>query len=81
MYNKRTQNWFVVPVKEPKLYEYIPELQLKVLQMRETVKGPLQQKAVLAEDDPRRISRTIARTEPPSVAALIERHVSRNPKT
>ena len=77
VYSKRTRNWFVTPIKEAKTYSYIRNLQGKVIANRLAGEGPLQQKAVLGDDDPRTISRTLAGNSPPSTEELIGKHRSR----
>ena len=77
MYNKRTASWYAVPVKENKTYHYIKDLQLRILETRQQVRGPLAQPARLGHADPRLIGATIAATEAPSTEELVQRHASR----
>lgn len=78
MYNKRTKNWYAVKVKEAKAYSYISELQMKIIETRLKSSGPLTQPAILQENDPRRISRTLLGNDVPSLEVLVERQFSRH---
>jgi hypothetical protein len=77
LYSKRTKQWRPAPVLKPKEYKYIPGLLLKIFEKRQTVPGPVDQRLGLSEDDPRRISSTIASTPSPSIEQLLEKHQSR----
>lgn len=65
------------PVKEEKTYAYITELQDMVVQAKLEDKLPMSRKWSVAEDDPRKISQTLAPKPPPPTAALVEMKKSR----
>ena len=77
MYNKRTATWYAVPVKENKTYHYIKDLQLRIRETLQQVRGPLAQPVRLGDTDPLLIDATIANTEAPSTEELVQRHASR----
>ncbi|XP_072170258.1 uncharacterized protein [Diadema setosum] len=76
-WNKRTKQFTVFPIKEPKTYLYIPQLMLEVFRMRAKTLGHLSQHVSLAEDDPRRIHPTIAMQPSLPTAELVKEHQSR----
>ena len=78
MYNKRSKNWYAVKVKEPKPYRYIKDLQEKIIKSRLESTGALSQPAVLREDDPRRIAKTLVGNDVPALEVLVERQFSRH---
>lgn len=67
----------VVPILEPKEYNYIPELLVAIFEKRKATPGHVTQKLTLAADDPRRIATNIALQHKPSKEELMERHFSR----
>ncbi len=78
-YSKRTETWSVVTVKVEKSYDYIPDLQKSILQEYVDDKKPLKRKRTLDVDDPRRISKTLAKQPPPPTTELLETKRSRFP--
>ncbi|XP_041364443.1 uncharacterized protein LOC121379856 [Gigantopelta aegis] len=78
IYSKRSKTWSVVPVLEKKLYQYIPELLTQILQKRiDEAYLTMQCPVTMSQDDPRRISRTIAEVEPESTEVLVSKKRSR----
>ena len=77
MYNKRTKNWFPVPMKIPKNYSYIPKLQERILLQRLIATTPMSQMAQMSDSDPRNIAPTLAGYAPPPLQELVERQASR----
>lgn len=65
-------------VKEPKPYSYIKDLQEKIIVARLECTGPIAQQAVLDENDPRRISKTLVGNDVPELGVLVERQFSRH---
>lgn len=76
-YNKNSGRFSVVPLKEPKRYEYLPELLKSVFLQRVTTPGSIDQHVSMAEDDPRRIHPRISMLPKPSRQELIQEQKSR----
>lgn len=76
-YFKGSDRWGVIPVKEVKGYDYLPDLMKGVYQKR--LEDPFTQRTplVVGENDPRRLASTIRPTQPPPTAELVKRHQSR----
>jgi hypothetical protein len=66
-----------VVVLQPKEYEYLPELVVKIFEKRLSVKGPITQSLELSRNDPRKISSSIASVSRPSMEQLLESQRSR----
>ena len=77
LYSKQTRQWRPAPVLKPKEYKYIPNLILKIFQKRASVPGPVDQRLGMSDDDPRKISSTIAVVPRPSMEQLLKEHQSR----
>lgn len=77
LYSKRTKQWRPAPVLKPKEYKYIPSLLLKIFQKRASVPGRVDQRLGMSDDDPRKISSSIAATPCPSMEQLLKEHQSR----
>ena len=78
VYNKRTDNWYPVAVKEPKSYCYIPVLMVDIMKRRQvTEQSSLVHPWPLDEDHPKRIAPNIAKTVGPPTHVLVEQHKSR----
>ncbi len=78
VYNKRTQNWFVVAIKTPKRYIYIKDLQKDVLTRRQVADdGFMHAKLQLPQSHPKRIQPHLGKTLAPPTADLIQKHQSR----
>jgi hypothetical protein len=69
--------WAVRDEKEKKTYPYIGTLLKRVFHARALDQTGLHKKVVLSEDDPRRISSTIASVLPPPKEQLIAEQKSR----
>ena len=76
-YSKRTKQWYVVKVFEPKAYTYIPELMKNVFMKKESSKASVSQIIGIPSDDPRKIAPNIAAIPPPSAQSLKETQQSR----
>ena len=76
-YSKATGNWSTVPAKVPKMYNYIDDLIMDVLNKRELGETSLDTRATMLLEDPQRLRRNIATAPRPKKAQLIERHKSR----
>ena len=77
LYSKQTRQWRPAPVHKPKEYKYIPNLILKIFQKRASVPGPVDQRLEVSDDDPQKISSTIAVVPRPSMEQLLKEHQSR----
>ena len=80
MYSKKSTNWYAVPVKVPKTYYYIVEMQTEIVKRRMADKEPIGRHIGMLPDDPRRIKKTLAPSSPPPTAELVRRHHSRMAK-
>ena len=80
MYSKKSGNWYAVPMKAPKKYQYIVEMQTDVVYRRMADTESVTRRRELMPEDPRRISRTLAPTSPPPTAELVRRHRTRMSK-
>ena len=80
MYSKKSGNWYAVPMKTPKQYQYIIEMQTDAVYRRMVDQESVTRRREMLPEDPRRISRTLAPTSPPPTAELVTRHRSRMSK-
>ena len=80
MYSKKSGNWYAVPLKAPKKYKYIVEMQTDVVYRRMAETESVTRRRELTPEDLRRISGTLAPTSPPPTAELVRRHRSRMSK-
>ena len=76
-FNKKSLRWAVRDEKEKKTYPYIEDLLKRVFHARAVDQVGLFKKVVLQEDDPRRISSTIATVLSPPKEQLISEQKSR----
>ncbi|XP_069108222.1 uncharacterized protein [Argopecten irradians] len=60
VFNKKSKRWTVSSVKEEKDYGYLDDLAKRVIVRRLQCRGGMSCSATLAQDDPRRLSKTIA---------------------
>ena len=77
MYNKKSGNWYAVPMKVVKTYSYIQELQASIVRRRMKDRESVLRRQEMMPEDPRRIKRTLALTTPPPTAELVRRHRTR----
>ena len=77
MYSKKSGNWYAVPIKTPKTYNYIIEMQMDAVRRRMADTELVTRRRKLMAEDTRRISRTMAPTAPPPTSELVRRHSSR----
>lgn len=77
-YCKRTKHWHAQPVKEEKIYRYLPHLMAKVLYKRYADEESSSRSAERLPSDPKRIAPTIGgHQQPPATVELIESRKSR----
>ena len=77
IHNKKGTRWTSYDTKVPKTYPHIPYLMTEIVRCRLLDRGGMQKKMVLSPKDPRRISSTIAPTEPPPTSILSAEKKSR----
>ena len=77
MYSKKSGNWYAVPIKTPKTYNYIIEMQMDAVSRRMADRELVTRRRKVMAEDPRRISLTMAPTAPPPTVELVRRHRSR----
>ena len=77
IYSKRSKNWRVELVKEPKKYPHWPLLAAKILHKRATDKETILRPMTVQSDHPQRLAATIAMKEAPSTKELVEAKLSR----
>lgn len=77
LFNKKSSRWTVVEVKTAKEYGHIRPLLNLVVSSRLEDNVGMQKRATLEHDDPRRLSRTLARVPPPSTKDLVDQKKSR----
>ena len=77
MYSKKSGNWYAVPLKAPKKYKYIVEMQTDGVYRRMADTESVTRRRELMPEDPRR---TLAPTSPPPTAELVTRHRTRMSK-
>lgn len=70
-YSNRSKKWTVQPIVEPARYSYIPDLMEIMFPKRQWTLGHLSQHVSLSEEDPKRISSTIAKVPAPSYEKLV----------
>ena len=80
MYNKKSANWYAVPMKVAKDYGYITEIQTEIMRRRMVDRESILRRREMLPGDPRRISRTLAPISPPPTAELVKRHHTRMSK-
>ncbi len=76
-YNQRTKSWDSKIIKKAKDYAYVILMVVNMLDSRMADKKSVEQKVQLGDDDPRRISATIAEIAPEDSRTLHQRKVSR----
>jgi hypothetical protein len=76
-YNQRTKSWDSKIIKKAKDYAYVILMVAKILDSRMADKKSVKWKVQLGDDDPRRISATIAEVAPEDSRTLHQRKVSR----
>ena len=80
MYNKKSANWYAVPMKIAKDYCYMTEIQTEIMRRRMADRQSILRRREMLPNDPRRISRTLAPSSPPATAELVRRHHTRMSK-
>lgn len=76
-FNKKSGRWSVTPVKVEKSYEHVSKLMTNIVVARISDEEGMSHPVVLGADDPRRLSKTIAPTEPKPTIQLQQEKVSR----
>lgn len=75
LYKKKSRSWSVYAVKE-KTYDYIPDLQRKILERRLSSGTGLKRTTSHRPEDPRRLG-NLTDVPPPSIQQLVQTQVSR----
>ena len=65
MYNKKSANWYAVPMKIAKEYGYVTEIQTETMRRRMVDRQSILRRLEMLPGGPRRISRTPALSSPP----------------
>ena len=78
-YNQRTKSWDSKVLKKSKDYAYVTLMVARVLNARLVDSRKVTRKIPLGDDDPRRISSTIAAVPPEESTEIHKRKVSRFP--
>ena len=76
-YNKASSQWTVKKLKEPKGYQYLPQLMHEALQQRVRDDKTVGRTVGISENDPVRLAPTLAKSGPPSTLELIARQKTR----
>ena len=76
-YNQRTKSWDSRIIKKAKDYSYITLMVAKILDCRMADNKSVKRRLPLSDDDPRKISATIATVTPEDSRTLHKRKVSR----
>ncbi len=76
-YSKRTRHWFPVPIKVPKHYSYVGDIQRKVIDRRLADDQPVVRKIEKEADDARLIKPNLAPIPPPPTQELVQTNQSR----
>lgn len=76
-YSKRSKNWRVIPVKEPKTYQYWGVLCSTILKRRAEDNNSILRPIEISETNPQNLAPTIAMREPPATKDLVEARLSR----
>ena len=77
MYSKQSGNWYAVPMKTPKQYQYIIDMQTDAVCRGMADMESVSRRREMMPEDSRRISGTLAPTTPPPTAEVMRRHRSR----
>lgn len=76
-YSKRSKNWRVEPVKEPKKYPHWAVMAAKILKKRASDTETIGRHKTVLPNHPKRLAATIAMKEAPSTAELVQARLSR----
>lgn len=76
-YSKRSRNWKVEPLKDPKCYPHWPLLAAKILERRAKDKQSIVRPTTLPVSHPKQLAPSIAMKEAPSTKDLVEARLSR----
>lgn len=77
VFQKKSSRWSVTTCKEPKQYSYVPEMMRKIILKRLDDAIGMNQKMVLEQDDPRRVSSHLAPIPPPPTQQIVHEQRSR----
>ncbi|KAL0973543.1 hypothetical protein UPYG_G00205820 [Umbra pygmaea] len=80
LYKKKSRSWSVYAVKKEKTYDYIPDLQRKILEKRLSSGTGLKRTASHRPEDPQRLG-NLPDVPPPSIQELVQTQVSRGRET
>ena len=76
-YSKRSKNWRVEPVKEPKKYPHWAVMAAKILKKRASDTETIARRKTVLPNHPKRLAATIAMKEAPSTTELVQARLSR----
>jgi len=76
-YSKRSKNWRVEPVKEPKKYPHWAVMAAKILKKRASDTETIVRHKTFLPNHPKRMAATIAMKEAPCTAELVQARLSR----
>ena len=74
---KRSKNWRVEPVKEPKKYPHWAVMAAKILEKRASDTETIVRRKTVLANHPKRLAATIAMKEAPSTTELVQARLSR----
>ncbi|XP_065941156.1 uncharacterized protein [Magallana gigas] len=77
VFQKKSSRWSVTTCKEPKQYSYVPEMMRKIILKRLDDAIGMNQKMVIEQDDPRRVSSHLAPIPPPPTQQIVHEQRSR----
>lgn len=77
VFQKKSSRWSVTTCKEPKQYSYVTEMMRKIILKRLDDAIGMNQKMVLEQDDPRRVSSHLAPIPPPPTQQIVHEQRSR----
>ena len=77
VYSKRSQNWRVTAVKEPKTYNFWPTIVTRILKKRVTDDDSVLAKVEIPANHPKKIAPSIALKPIPKTSDLVQQSLSR----
>ena len=77
VYSKRSKNWKLETVKEPKTYDFWPTLATRILQKRINDDESVIRKVEIPKEHPKNIAPSIAQQPIPNTDDLVKKSLSR----
>ncbi|CAB3982602.1 Hypothetical predicted protein [Paramuricea clavata] len=77
VYSKRSKNWRVKVVKEPRTYDFWPTIACRILKKRVDDEESILQKVEIPKEHPKNIAQSIALKPIPKTSDLVEQSLSR----